>query len=84
MKNQFSKINKKTSEPRFRPVRLRSEPAIVRLPLAFAVTWKSLLLVDAAAGRRRAVEAVAVGQRHCCPSPCGGSRHRAMKAVTTP
>jgi hypothetical protein len=47
IKNQFSKI-KKTPEPRFRPVRPKSKPAVVRLPL-----------VDAATGLCRDVEAVA-------------------------
>jgi hypothetical protein len=48
------------------------------------MTSKPLPLVDAAAGRRRAVEAVTAGQRHRWPSLCGGSRHRAMEAVTAP
>jgi hypothetical protein len=38
-------------------------------PLAFAVTWKPLPLVDAAAGLRRDVEAVAAGQRRNWHSP---------------
>jgi hypothetical protein len=68
MKNRFSKI-KKTPEPRFRPMRPRFEPVVVMLPLAFAVMWKPLPLVDVAAGLRRDVEAVAAGRRHRWPSP---------------
>jgi hypothetical protein len=56
-KNQFSKI-KKTLKSRFRLVRPRSEPTVVRLPL-----------VDATAGLCRDVEAVATGRRRRWPSP---------------
>jgi hypothetical protein len=38
-------------------------------PLAFAMTWKPVPLVDAAAGLRRDVEAVAADQRCHWPSP---------------
>jgi hypothetical protein len=51
-------------------------------PLAFAMMWKPLPLVDAASGRSHAVEAVAAGQHHRWPSPCGGSHHHAMEVVT--
>jgi hypothetical protein len=46
-------------------------------PLAFTVTWKPLPLVDAAAGRRRAVEAVTAGQHHRC-------RRRVVEVITVP
>jgi hypothetical protein len=74
MKNQFSKI-KKNHELKSRPVRAKSEPAVIRM-----------LLANTVVGHRRGTghvggryHAVAVAWKS---SPCHGSRHRTMEADT--
>jgi hypothetical protein len=77
MKNQFLKI-KKLLKPDLASWGPDPSPPLSGCrwstpSLAFAVTWKPLPLVDAAAGLRRDVEAVAASRHHRWPSPWRGS-----------